>query len=141
MSMVKNGQKWSRKSYNLDILYLYFRAKYFEVQIFYFQEWAIIKGYTCVESLCYQKASAEMLSHFTANFHSYHGHGWIHRCYLAQFLCSSCHFCAEHLWPHSLFLCASNCSCWSITAVCYLFCPFFFVLTMEGRRAAGIVLS
>lgn len=48
---------------------------------------------------------------------------------------SSCHF-PQHLWPHSSLLRASHCSSSSIAVVCS---ALFSVLTMEWRKAAGVV--
>lgn len=39
------------KGYKLDVLYLYLIANYFGVEIFYTQEWAVIKVYMHVESM------------------------------------------------------------------------------------------
>lgn len=76
---------------------------------FYFQEWAIIKGYTGAESMWDQEASAEKCFHvwtptfiLTTATGGYTAATWPSFVFSLSLSLSPCHFSAEHLWPCSL---------------------------------------
>ena len=89
----------------------------------YFQEWVIIRGYMSGVLVTSEDFGWKCLT-FQCQVHSSH-----HLVFLFLSLPS------QHLWPCSL-LCASHCSSSSIAVVCS---ALFSVLTMEWRKAAGIV--